>query len=586
MKCKVLILLIIIIGFTQNTFGVEGKPVMRRACLNRLDSTLELQWNKPTDACGTFTRFDLYGRDNNLAVFQKLGTYNSFILSALNIKLGNLKNWEFYLVYHKACNGIDSIFSDTILIDNTPPINSDLDSVSVDLSNQKTMLGWSKNSSKDVKGYIIYHVTGTNSVIADTNSTFYLDKGSRNPGLGSENYSIAAFDSCNNTSLISTPHKTIYIQGTLDQCLKTIKLSWSAYVGWNVSSYNIFVSVNGGVFKLAGNVVQNIKSFTYNFPVFGDNYCFYIRAYKDLDPSISSSSNKICINTGSIIANKNSYIAKASVNNERIDLVLITETGKSLQKINIYKKEGNSSFGFWQSINTNGGIINISDPDVYVHSKTYSYYFTTEGPCNLVFDTSQTATTILLSVIMVSPGDQKLNWSPYNQFIKQTKKQELLLSNSPNFNYSSTWNILSSLTNTTSNTIDNTNFSTAQDRICYCIRAIENDPSINYNRSDTSYSNIECLNADPIVYFPNAIQINGFNTSFYPKGVFIDYDKSSYQIYNRWGQLIFETSDIRTQWFGTFNDKLVDSDVFAYKATIVGLNGSILYYDGTITVLK
>jgi gliding motility-associated-like protein len=107
-----------------------------------------------------------------------------------------------------------------------------------------------------------------------------------------------------------------------------------------------------------------------------------------------------------------------------------------------------------------------------------------------------------------------------------------------------------------------------------------------FGRKDTSYSNIECLNADPIVYFPNAIQINGFNTSFYPKGVFIDYTKSSYQIYNRWGQLVFETDNIQTQWFGTYNYSVVESEVFAYKATIVGLNGTIKYYDGTIIVLK
>ena len=578
--------MLIFLGIIISTYGVENRPKMRRACLNRLDSTLDLQWNKPTDACGTFTHFNLFGRDNNLAIFQNLGKYNSFILSNLNIKLGNLKNWEFYLVYHKSCNGIDSIFSDTIQIDNTPPINSDLDSVSVDLLSQKTILGWNKNSSTDVKGYIVYHVTGTNSVIADTNSTYYLDYGNRNPGLGSENYSIAAFDSCNNTSLISNPHRTIYIQGTLDQCLKNIKLSWSTYAGWSVSSYSIFVSINGGNFKLAGNVVQNITSFTYNFPVFGDNYCFYIRAYKDLNPSISSSSNKICINTGSIIANKNSYIAKASINNNKIDLVLITEAGKSLQKINIFKKEGNSVFSLWQSISTIGGTINLTDPNVSVHSKTYSYYFTTEGPCNLIFDTSQISTTILLSVIMVSPGDQALNWTLYDRFIKNTNKQEVLLSNSDNYNYSSTWNVINNLGNQTATILDNTNFSITQDKICYCIRAIENNSSTTFTRSDTSYSNIECLNADPIVFFPNAIQINGYNTSFYPKGVFIDYDKSSYQIYNRWGQLIFDTNDIRNQWYGTFNDKLVDSDVYAYKARIVGLNGNVLFYDGTITVLK
>jgi len=585
-RCKIYILSLISIGFIYNLLGVENRPKMRRACLNRLDSTLDLQWNKPTDTCGTFTHFDLYGRDNNLAVFQRLGQYNSFILSNLSTKLSNLKSWEFYLIYHKSCNGVDSIFSDTIVIDNTPPINSDLDSVSVEMNTQKTILGWNKNSSPDVKGYIVYHVTATNSVIASTNATSYFDNGIRDPSLGSENYSIAAYDSCNNTSLISTSHRTIFMQGVLNQCLKTITLSWSRYVGWNVSTYDIFVSTNGGAFKPAGNVVQNISSFTYNFSSFGDTYCFYIRGYNNLDANISSSSNKICISTGSITANKNSYIAKASVYNNTVELVLITETGKSLQKINIYKKEGGASFALWQSINTSGGVIRITDPSVYVHSKNYSYYFTTEGPCNLIFDTSQISTTILLTVLMVSPGDQLLSWTLYDKFIKNTQKQELLLSNNANFNNGSTWNMLNTYSNSVANSMDQTNFSINQDQICYCIRGIENDANLLFNRKDTSYSNIECLNADPIVYFPNAIQINGYNTSFYPRGVFIDYTKSSYQIYNRWGQLVFETNDIQTQWFGNYNNSTVESEVFAYKATIVGLNGTIKYFDGTIIVLK
>ena len=68
--------------------------------------------------------------------------------------------------------------------------------------------------------------------------------------------------------------------------------------------------------------------------------------------------------------------------------------------------------------------------------------------------------------------------------------------------------------------------------------------------------------------------------------MFIDYTKSSYQIYNRWGQLVFETNDIQTQGYGIYNNSTIESEVFAYKATIVGLNGSIKYFDGTIIVLK
>lgn len=585
MKYKGFILTILLIITLQNISGVENRPIMRRACLNRSDSTLELLWFRPTDNCNSFTNFNLYGRDNPLAVYKFLGSYNDFSLNTLNLKLPNLRNWQFFLVYSLACNGTDSIYSDTIQIDNTPPVNSELDSVSVDLTTQKTIIGWKSNSSIDISGYIVYYVTGTNSIITNTKGTSYLDLGSRNPAAGIVRYSVAAFDSCNNASLISSPHQTIFLQSTYDECGMRINLNWSNYVGWDVGSYQIFRRINTGNYQLVGNVVSNINQFTYNFTSFGDDLCFFIRAIKS-DGSSSSSSNSVCVTTSGIIPSKNSYVAKASVQNNGIDITLVCENGSSLEKVNVYKKEGNLNFNLWQTIPTTGGVIEIRDDNVFVQSKSYSYYFTTEGRCNLIFDTSQIAETILLNVTMLALGQQTLNWSIYNDFIKNTEKQELLLSDDLNYNRSSPWNILNTFNNSDISSSDNTMFGVNQEMICYCIRAIENIPNATFNRQDTSYSNIQCVTADPIVYFPNAIQINGFNTSFFPQGVFIDYTKSTFQIYNRWGEVIYETNDIRKAWFGTYNGNFVESDVYAYRAMIVGINGKILYFDGTITVLK
>jgi gliding motility-associated-like protein len=565
--------------------GIENRPKMRRACLDRIDSTLDLLWFKPTDNCASFTGFNLYGRDNILSPFQLLGAYNSFSLSTLSLKLPNLKNWEFYLVYSLACNGSDSIFSDTILVDNTPPLNSDLDSVSVDLITQKTQIGWRQNASLDVKGYLVYHITGTNSVITNTTGTSYLDLGTRNPANASVNYGVAAFDSCNNASLISSPHSTVFLQSTYDQCKQSINLKWSNYIGWPVEGYQVYLKTNAGSYQLVASLVSNINQFTYNFSSFGNTYCFFIRALKT-GGVISSSSNTVCISTSGIIPSKNSYIAKASVQNKLVELTLATETGTSLQKINIYKGEDNGPFVLWQSISSSGGIVELMDANVNVASKSYKYFFTTEGPCALIFDTTQMAKTILLNVVMLTPGDQLLSWNLYDDFIKSSQKQELLLSDNPNFNKSSPWNTLATLSNSAITHQDFTNFGINQEQICYCIRAIENLPNPSYPRLDSSYSNIACVTADPIVFFPNAIQINGYNTSFLPKGVFIDYEKSSFQIYNRWGEIIYETSDIRKAWHGTFNDNYVESDVYAYHAIIVGINGSTLRFDGTITVLK
>jgi gliding motility-associated-like protein len=565
--------------------AVETRPKMRRACLNRIDSTLDLLWNKPTDNCGSFTHYNLYGRDNALSLYEFLGNYTNWNSNSISLKLRNLKSWEFYLVYHKACNGTDSIFSDTIKIDNQAPFDSQLDSVSVDLATQKTILGWSQNLSPDIRGYYVYFITATNSIITTTSNNFYLDNGLRDPQNGPVQYGIAAFDSCNNTSLISVPHTTIHLQSIYNQCNKTINLQWTPYIGWPVDGYDIFLRINAGNFAQIGSVIANINQFTYNFSNFGSSYCFYVRA-KKLASSITSSSNLSCQNTNGIVATRGSYIAKASVQGSIVELSLVIPNGTSVQKVNIYRAESSSPFSLWQSVNTNGGTIDLIDNGVNVHSKTYSYYYTSEGPCNLIFDTSQIAKTILLNLVMVNPGDQYLSWNLYDRFIKLSENQQVLLSNSPDYNKSSPWNILSTISNSTINYQDNTTLGTNQQQLCYCIRAIENNANITFNRKDTSYSNIECVTADPIVYFPNAMQINGFNTVFYPKGVFIDFTKSSFFIYDRWGQIVYETTDIQKGWDGKINDEFVQSDVYAYKAIITGLNGKVLYFDGTLTVLK
>lgn len=586
MRYRHIILLLVFLNILSVSWAVEGRPKMRRACLNRLDSTLDLLWFKPTDNCGSFTSFSLYGRDDILGLYQYLGNYQNFALDNIQIKLKNLRNWEFYLVYNKTCNGLDSVYSDTINIDNQAPFDSQIDSVSVDFSTQKTIIGWANNPSDDIKGYLVYYVTGTNAVIQNTQQTNFLDNSSRNPAQNVLTYSIAAYDSCENTSLISQSHSTILLNRVYNECLKNISLSWTNYVGWQVKEYQIFRRINSQNYELVGTVVSNINQFTYNFNTFGDTYCFFIRAIK-IDNSSSSSSNIVCVTTSPIIANQNSYVAKASVQNKHIELAFVTEMGTSVQKINIYKSENTAAFSLWKSINTNGGLIEINDSLVNVQRHSYSYYFTTHGPCDFIFDTSQIAKTILLDVVMNAPGDQDLKWTLYNRFIKNTERQDVLLGNSIDFNKSSPWNINAQFNDNTINYKDNSMFNSSNGQLCFCIRAIENNADLVFSRKDTSYSNIRCITAEPIVYFPNAIQLYGVNPVFKPKGMFLDPEKSEIYIYNRWGELIIIVDNIEMGWDGkNKNGEYVLSDVYMYKSFITGLNGTKLQFNGTITVLR
>ena len=65
----------------------------------------------------------------------------------------------------------------------------------------------------------------------------------------------------------------------------------------------------------------------------------------------------------------------------------------------------------------------------------------------------------------------------------------------------------------------------------------------------------------PTTFTPNG---DGNNDIIYVKGWGIK-DLVSFQIYNRWGELVFETSDINVGWNGFYKDVLQNNDVYTYK---------------------
>ncbi|MDN4165262.1 PKD domain-containing protein [Cytophagales bacterium LB-30] len=57
-------------------------------------------------------------------------------------------------------------------------------------------------------------------------------------------------------------------------------------------------------------------------------------------------------------------------------------------------------------------------------------------------------------------------------------------------------------------------------------------------------------------------------------------------IYNRWGQLLFESKDKNVGWDGTYNGALCQQDVYVYKLTVKLLSGEILTKLGDVTLLR
>jgi gliding motility-associated-like protein len=71
-------------------------------------------------------------------------------------------------------------------------------------------------------------------------------------------------------------------------------------------------------------------------------------------------------------------------------------------------------------------------------------------------------------------------------------------------------------------------------------------------------------------------------TSFFPyhRGI----EKYKLQIYNRWGELLFETDDINIGWDGYYKGKLCKQDVYVYKAKGKFVNGKNFMRTGDVTL--
>ena len=58
------------------------------------------------------------------------------------------------------------------------------------------------------------------------------------------------------------------------------------------------------------------------------------------------------------------------------------------------------------------------------------------------------------------------------------------------------------------------------------------------------------------------------------------------EIFNRWGELIFETKDIQGGWNGTYNGVAVQSGTYTWKVTYKDLEGFDYQAAGHINVLR
>ncbi|MBT8195691.1 MAG: gliding motility-associated C-terminal domain-containing protein, partial [Bacteroidia bacterium] len=119
----------------------------------------------------------------------------------------------------------------------------------------------------------------------------------------------------------------------------------------------------------------------------------------------------------------------------------------------------------------------------------------------------------------------------------------------------------------------------------YRVEAIE-DLGNQYGFKEQSMSNETPAIQNPVVFVPNAFTPNGFNPYFKPTVIFVDQSTYVFHIYDRWGELIFETNNVLDAWDGEFKGEPAPQGVYVYMIKVSGANGKEVVKKGPVTLLR
>lgn len=212
----------------------------------------------------------------------------------------------------------------------------------------------------------------------------------------------------------------------------------------------------------------------------------------------------------------------------------------------------------------------ITDPGLQVTGRRYFYKVYVRDECGNRSDSSAVAGTILLQL----GAEGLLTWSTYGGWNAGVNSYILE-------KYDQTGQLIIELPMGQDTTFrDNPDDSNLQG-VVYRVRAVPVDSQV-----EPVYSNYVIITYRSEVHFPNAFTPNGdgLNDTFTFKGRFIR--NGTIKIFTRWGELIYETSELDRGWDGTVNGQAATAGTYVYKAELTDDSGIAFVKTGQVVLIR
>ncbi len=490
------------------------------------------------------------------------------------------------------CTSVSSIDGDVfqnVIVPSIPVF----DTLSVDDSNTALMT-WNTNPSADVEAYIIYRFNGVAWIDIDTvygiNNTNYNYLLST-ADLASEQYRIAAFDTCGNLSPMGNILSTIYLTTVADICNRSVELNWTPYptIGTGLGGYRIYRSTVGiaGPYILDGAVPAGTTTYSSFGLLASTMYYFKIEAF-DISGTRTVSSNRINFYSAIPIPPLYSYLRKVSVvDPDRVDVSCHVDIAASTLKYKIMRSLDNSSFVAAGSVPASG-TTPVVFSDYGVQTDKYSYYYKVINVDSCGFDGIETniGRTMLLTAVSNSEDMTNfMSWNDYEDWLGNVMSYNIYRGIDGAMDPTPIANIPFTGSGVNTYTDDISAILQGEGVFNYYVEALEGMGNT-YGFSDNSRSNTAEAFQDPLVFIPNAFHPGGFNSVFIPVTTFVDFTEYEFDVFNRWGLKVFSTTDIKQGWDGLNGSTKQEQGVFVYLVRFKTSKGEYLEFKGSVTLIR
>ena len=358
------------------------------------------------------------------------------------------------------------------------------------------------------------------------------------------------------------------------------------------TKYYLYRGINNTNFVLFDSI-ENKTTRSYRDPNTPDysilNYQYFIRSVNECGNIGPTSDTLGTFEQLKFLPDQQKIITVTVENNSSIQLRWPKSTEKDFARYLVYKKDSESPKYalIYETSLVNDTILNDFNTDV--SKESYCYHIVMKDSCDNYGPMGKEACSILLTGNSI-PFANNIKWSQFTYWENGTANYEV--------------NAIGDQSSVMTKSIVSANDSAFIDesldilsgQFKYTVIAHQkeltqltngNKPNTSPRTTIFSKSNEIILNQKALLHIPNAFTPNGdgINDVWNIRDIFVQ--SYTLEVYNKWGQLIFKTSDKRNKWNGqSLSGETVISDTYIFIISYTDYYGKAITRNGNVTVLK